>query len=75
MARSRNYSNTTIAVEVAEFRTTSELRPLLNREVSSISIMGTVRLTENSIDGELVYVPTPTADPRGIPPSLESEQK
>lgn len=39
-----------------------EQRPLLLRGVSAISVMGTVRLT----DGELVYVPPATADPRGM---------
>jgi hypothetical protein len=38
-----------------------ERRPLLPRQVSAISVMGTVRLT----DGGIVYIPTATADPRG----------
>ena len=54
-----------VEVEVEGSNDEPELRPLLERGISSISIMGTVRLTENSIGEELIYLPTPTPDPRG----------
>jgi hypothetical protein len=38
-----------------------EFRPLLARGVSSESVMGTVMLT----DGDVVYIPPATSDPRG----------
>lgn len=46
-----------------------ERRPLLARGVSTVSVIGTVRLT----DGNLIYVPPATADPRGTRPTLSRE--